>query len=131
MERPSAGQSERGTRGALSGMGKVLGAVEFWVAVVAAAASIAAAIVSRAGGSKSASQSTEQQGAVPDAPAASAPVDCLALLERTRAWANAYPRDAAPYAAPGDADADGLPNLWSREARESCGADPERLLEQR
>jgi hypothetical protein len=112
-------------------MGKLLGAVEFWVAVVAAVASIAAAVISRPGGSKDSAQPTQQESAVRDAQAPAAPGNCLTLLERTRAWANAYPRDAAAYAASGDAEAQGLPSLWSRQERESCGADPEHLLEGR
>jgi len=112
-------------------MGKVVGAVEFWVAVVAAVASIAAAIISRPGGSRGAAETAQQPGSVSDTPARAAPIDCLTLIERTRAWANAYPRDAAAYAAAGDADAQGLPSLWSREERDSCSADPERLLEPR
>jgi hypothetical protein len=58
-----------------------------------------------------------------------APIDSLTLIERTCAWANAYPGDAAAYAAVGDAEAQGLPSLWSREQRDSCSADPERFLE--
>ena len=84
-------------------MGKVLGAAVFWVAVVAAVVSIAAALISRPAGSKVPSQSLEQRGFVRDTPGA--PIDCLTLIERTRAWANAYPHDAAAYAAAGDAEA--------------------------
>src|SRR3954447_24209952 len=110
-------------------MARVLGAVEFWVAVVAATASIAAAAVSRSGGSKGGSGEGSQPVSVRDTAAAAAPADCLTLLERTRAWANAHPRDAAAYTAVGDADEQGLPSLWSQEERDSCSADPERLLE--
>jgi hypothetical protein len=113
----------------VSGLPKVFAAVEFWVAVVAATASIAAAVISRSGDSKGNSQSTRQEGSTQDAPKPAASINCLSLLERTRAWANAYPRDAAAYAAAGDADAQGLPSLWSHEERQSCSADPERLLE--
>jgi hypothetical protein len=113
----------------VSALARVLSAVEFWVAVIAAAASITAAVISRSGGPKSGAQSTAAASPTGSPQASPSPPSCLALLERTRAWADAYPRDAAVYAAAGDADLQGFPSLWSRAERGSCGADPERLLE--
>jgi hypothetical protein len=122
--------------------GRVLGAADFWVAVVAAAASIAAAVIA-ANGRESASPPTAS--AIVSAPPATgsargrarsaAPLSsspaCLRLIERTWDWAARHPRDAALYAAAGDAAARGLPELWSTEERDACGGDPERLLEAR